>query len=113
MDPTPSSLPHNTTVRALIPPMDWTTDKKMNNYNRSWDNMAKDHGLKSPQPIMCHTKELGGGLYMFQSSSKYYIWNPIEGGVWEILTSMNLEGIVAQIAKQGLRSLKSVEVDQV
>jgi hypothetical protein len=93
--------------------MDWTTDKKMNNYNHSWDNMAKDHGLKSPQPIMCYTKEFGGGLYMFQSSSKYYIWNPIEGGVWEILTSMNLEGIVEQIAKQGLTALKSAEVDQV
>jgi hypothetical protein len=75
--------------------------------------MAKDHGLKSPQPIMCRTKESGGGLYMFQSCSKYYIWNPIEGGVWEILTSMDLKEIVAQIAKQGLRSLKSAEVSGV
>jgi hypothetical protein len=50
---------------------------------------------------------------MFQSGSKYYIWNPTEGGVWEIMTSMNLVGIVTQIAKQGLGSLKSVEIDPV
>jgi hypothetical protein len=75
--------------------------------------MAKDHGLKSPQPIMCSSRESGDCLYMFQSGSKYYIWNPIEGGVWEIMTSMDLVGIVTQIAKQGLRSLKGAPVDPV
>ena len=54
----------------------------MNTYNRWWDYMAKDHGLKSPQPIMCSTRESGSGLCMFQSSNKYYIWNQIEGAVW-------------------------------
>jgi hypothetical protein len=73
--------------------------------------MAKDHGLKSPQPIMCSARE--SALYMFQSGSKYYIWNPIEGSVWEIMTSMDLVGIVTQMAKQGLKALKSVPVDPV
>jgi hypothetical protein len=41
---------------------------------------------------------------MFQSGSKYYIWNPIEGAVWEILTSIDLVGIVTEIGKLGLRS---------
>jgi hypothetical protein len=85
----------------------------MNTYNRWWDYMAKDHGLKSPQPIMCSTRESGSGLCMFQSSNKYYIWNQIEGAVWEIMTSMDLVGIVTQIAKQGLRSLKSERMYQV
>jgi hypothetical protein len=71
------------------------------NYDYWWDNMAKDHGLKSPQPIMCSTRESGDCLYMFQSGSKYYIWNPIEGAVWEILTSMDLVGIVTEIDKLG------------
>ena len=52
-------------------------------------------------------------LYMFQSGSKYYIWNPIEGGIWEIVTSMDLVEIVTKIDKLGLKSLEVAEVDQV
>jgi hypothetical protein len=47
--------------------------------------MAKAHGLKSPQPIMCSSLESDNCLYMLQSGSKYYIWNLIEGGVWEFM----------------------------
>ena len=75
--------------------------------------MAKCYGLKSPQPIMCNTPESGDCMTMFQSGSKYYLWNPIQGGIWEIMTSMDLVGIVKQMAKQGLKSLKSVPVDPV
>ena len=64
--------------------------------------MAKNHGLKPPQPIMCSTPESGNCLYMFRSGSKYYIWNPIEGEICEIITLMNLVGIVTGIAKLGL-----------
>jgi hypothetical protein len=72
--------------------------------------MAKYSGLKSPQPIMCNTPESGNCMTMFQSGSKYYLWNPIEGGIWEIVTSMDLEDIVKQIAKLGLGSLKVAEL---
>jgi len=72
--------------------------------------MAKCYGLKSPQPIMCNTSESGGCLTMFQSGSKYYLWNPMEGGIWEIMTSMSLVDIVAQIDKVGLGSLKVAKV---
>jgi hypothetical protein len=75
--------------------------------------VAKHHGLKPPQPIMCSTPESGDCLYMFQSGSKYYIWNPIEGEICEIITSMNLVDIVAEIAKLGLKSLKVAKVYQV
>jgi hypothetical protein len=50
---------------------------------------------------------------MFQSGSKYYIWNPIEGGIWEIMTWMDLVEIVTKIAKLGLTSLTVAEVHQV
>ena len=33
---------------------------------------------------------------MFQSGSKYYIWNLIEGDIWEIVTSMDLVDIVTK-----------------
>jgi hypothetical protein len=86
-------------------------------YDYSWrDNdgagywMAKAHGLKSPQPIMWSTPESGNCICMFQSGSKYYLWNPIEGGVWEIITSMDLLDIVTAIGKLGLGSLKLAKV---
>ena len=75
--------------------------------------MAKAHGLKSPQPIMCSSADSNNCMYMFQSGSKYYLWNPIEGEVSEIVTAMNGVDIVTKIAKQGLRSLKLAEVHQV
>ena len=68
--------------------------------------MAKAYGLKSPQPIMGSTPESGNCLSMFQSGSKYYIWDPIEGAIWEIMTSMDLVDIVTEIAELGLKSLK-------
>jgi len=79
-----------------------------------WGNaVVKRHGLEPPQPIMCSSPESGYCQYMFQSGSKYYLWNPIEGGIWEIVTSMNLVDIVTEIAKPRLGSLKIVEIDQV
>ena len=68
--------------------------------------MAKHHGLKSPQPIMCSSRESGNHMYIFQSGSRYYIWNPMADTVWKIVTSMGLVDIVAEIAKLGVRSLK-------
>ena len=52
--------------------------------------MAKHYGLKSPQPIMCNSPESDNYLTTLQSGSKYYFWNPIEGRIYEIVTSMDL-----------------------
>jgi hypothetical protein len=75
--------------------------------------MAKTHGLKSPQPIMRTTRQSGGCTYMFQSGSKYYLWNLIEGEIWEIVTSMDLVDIIAEMGKMRYGSLKIEEVDEV
>ena len=75
--------------------------------------MAKNDGLKPPQPIMCSSPESGDCLYMFQSGSKYYLWNPIEGAICEIVTSMDLVDIVTEIDKPRLGSLKLAKVYQV
>jgi hypothetical protein len=90
------------------------------NYDYFWahensygQRVARTHGLKSAQPIMCSTRESGGCLHMFQSGSKYYIWNPIEGAIWEIVTSMDLVDIVTEMHKPRFGSLKLAEVDQV
>jgi hypothetical protein len=72
-----------------------------------WGNaVVKRHGLEPPQPIMCSSRESGDCQYMFQSGSKYYLWNPIEGGIWEIVTSMDLVDIITEIDKPRMGSLK-------
>jgi hypothetical protein len=75
--------------------------------------IIRKHGLKLAQPIMCSVPDSDNCMTMFQSGSRYYLWNPIEGGIWEIVTSMDLVEIVAKIAKLGLKSLTVAEVDQV
>ena len=72
--------------------------------------MAKAHGLTSPQPVMCSTPESGNCLSIFQSGSKYYLWNPIESVIWEIVTSMDLVDIITEVGKMGLGTLKLAEV---
>jgi hypothetical protein len=74
--------------------------------------IARKHGLKFAQPIMRTSPDSGDCLYMFQSGSRYYIWNPIECGIWEIVTEMGLVDIVTEIDKMGLKSLKSAKVYQ-
>jgi hypothetical protein len=51
-------------------------------------------------------------MSMFQSGSKYYLWNPIEGAIWEIVMSMDLVDIITEIGKPGLGSLKIAPVRQ-
>ena len=51
-------------------------------------------------------------MHMFQSGSRYYLWNPIEGGIWEIMTS-DLAEIVTTINKLGLKWLEIAKVYQV
>ena len=49
---------------------------------------------------------------MFQSSSKYYLWNLIAGKIWEIVTSMDLVDIITEIGKPRFGSLKITPIRQ-
>ena len=75
--------------------------------------MAKTHGLESPQPIMRSTRQSGDCYYMFQSGSKYYLWNQIADEIWEIITSMDLVDIVTEIGKPRYGSLEIKKVHEV
>ena len=75
--------------------------------------MAKDHGLKLPQPIMCSSRDSDHHMYMFQSGSRYYIWNPVADTVGEIMTSMDLVDIMTEINKPKMGSLRYAKVYQV
>jgi len=73
--------------------------------------MAKTYGLKSPQPIMSSTPD--HHMFIFQSGSKYYVWNAMADTVSEIMTSMDLVDIVTKITKLGFRSLKTKWIHKV
>jgi hypothetical protein len=73
--------------------------------------MAKTYGLKSPQPIMSSSPD--HHMFVFQSGSKYYVWNAMADTVSEIMTSMNRVDIVTKINKLGLRSLKTKRIYEV
>ena len=73
--------------------------------------MAKTHGLKPPQPIMSSYPD--NHMYIFQSGSKYYVWNAMADTVSEIMTSMDLVDIVTKITKLGLRSMKTKRMHEV
>jgi hypothetical protein len=62
---------------------------------------------------MCSGPDSGNCVYIFQSGNKYYIWNLIEGGIWEIVMLVDLVEIVTKIAKLGLKSLKIAKVSSV
>ena len=96
----------------ITPPPGWTNDKEDLSYDYYWafkhcdgQLMAKWKGLTDPQPIMCSTGESGEGLYMFQSGTKYYIWNEIDGGVWKIVSPAKLEDILDEIDRFGVKDL--------
>ena len=58
------------------------------------------------------TRQSGHCHYMFQSGSKYYLWNLIEGEIWEIVTSMDLVDIITEIGKPRFGSLKITPIRQ-
>jgi hypothetical protein len=59
------------------------------------------------------TRQSGASYYMFQSGSKYYLWNLIADEIWEIVTSMELVDIVTEIGKPRYGSLEIKKVHEV
>ena len=49
---------------------------------------------------------------MFQSGSKYYLWNQIADEIWEIVTSMELVDIITEIGKPRYGSLEIAKVHE-
>ena len=68
--------------------------------------MAREYGLNSLQAIMCTGRETGESLYMFKSGDRFYIWNQMDGDVWEITKSRDLYEILELMHKSQLKSLK-------
>jgi hypothetical protein len=68
--------------------------------------MAQSCGLTAPQAIMRTAPETGELLHMFKSGNKFYIWNHMDGAVWEIIESRVLGEILEIIRKKDTGGLK-------
>jgi len=93
-------------------PRGWTNNNDGMDIQYYWaesncdgQRMAKSYGLSSPDPIMCNNSESGNCLYLFQSGSKYYVWNEAADTVNEITSPTNLTDIVNTIAS-GFKNLQ-------
>jgi hypothetical protein len=62
---------------------------------------------------MRSTRESGDCYYMFQSGSKYYLWNLMTDNIWEIVTSMELQDIITEVGKPREGSLEMKKVHEV
>ena len=69
--------------------------------------MAQSCGLTAPQAIMRTAPETGELLHMFKSGKKIYIWNHMDGAVWEITKSRVLGEILEIIRKKDITSRKA------
>ena len=49
----------------------------------------------------------GGYLLMFEAGGKFYFWNRVDWGVYEIVSSTDLDEIVAIMRNKGENALKS------
>jgi hypothetical protein len=68
--------------------------------------MAQSCGLTAPQAIMRTTPETGELLHMFKFGNNFYIWNHMDGAVWEITKSRVLGEILEIICKKDIGGLK-------
>jgi hypothetical protein len=94
-------------------PEGWTDDKDELDYEANWSEatsygsvLAAAYELKSPQPVICSTRQSGDAFYIFQSEGKFYIWNQIEGSLFCIDSPTTLDGILKTIKAPGLGGLK-------
>lgn len=101
------------TLGTISPPNGWTTDTYYLAIDFLWESengnghrLAQKYGLNSPQPIMCTTPETGEGLYMFESNNRFYIWNQMDGDIWEITKSQDFDKILETMCQKGLGPLK-------
>lgn len=68
--------------------------------------MAQQCGVTAPQAIMRTAPETGELLYMFKSGNKFYIWNHMDGEVWEVIKSQSLGEIFEIMHKKDIGGLK-------
>jgi hypothetical protein len=82
------------------------------NYDCAWATTTVISRPKTDPTDHVQHPESGNCMSIFQSGSKYYLWNPIEGAIWEIVTSVDLVDIITEMGKPRFGSLKIMPIRQ-
>lgn len=60
---------------------------------------------------MCTTPESGEHGWFFESEGKYYFWQELECGIFEVVKPKSLHEILAVMKEKGEKALKYRELD--
>lgn len=82
----------------------WATD------DSEGQQRARQAGLQRVVPIMITTRESGNYEVMFQAGGKFYFWNMIDCGLWEVNVSQDLNTVIEVMVTEGDRGLKLKEI---
>ncbi|KIJ59878.1 hypothetical protein HYDPIDRAFT_117973 [Hydnomerulius pinastri MD-312] len=104
-DPAPSAA----SVAPLAAPTGWSNESDDMDLAYYWQGRNGDlkatlatwYGLANAQPLITRLPDFGDVMFLFQSGSKYYVWNGVENVVCSIDSPTNLEEIYNTIAKLG------------
>lgn len=107
-----------TSERQKLPLDGWTTDPEELDYgfwaadDSEGQLRARQAGLQRAVAIMITTPESGGYMTMFQSGGKFYFWNMVDCGLWEVNASQDLETVIQIMVTKGGRGLKLKEISE-
>lgn len=82
----------------------WATD------DSEGHQRARQAGLQSAVPIMITTRESGNYEVRFRAGGKFYFWNMIDCGLWEVNASQDLNTVIQIMVTKGDRGLESKEI---
>jgi hypothetical protein len=95
----------------ISPPNGWTVDPKELNYEYEWaaddsigQELTADYRLGKGYPVMYCPD---GCLLMFKAGGKFYWWNRIDWGVYEIVSSTDLGEIITIMKEKGENAVRS------
>ncbi|OJJ80388.1 uncharacterized protein ASPGLDRAFT_39082 [Aspergillus glaucus CBS 516.65] len=101
-------------------PEGWTTDPREMSYDAFWrshdspgQQIAREHGLKDTQPIMCTKRETRIPTFVFQAEKRFYIWDCIGGYICGILKPEDLSEILVVMGGGGIDALKTRDLEPV
>jgi hypothetical protein len=104
-----TSDPAAAAAKALTPPTGWSNDPDYMDRDYYWQGKNGDlkatlntwYGLANAEPLCTRLPDFGDVMFLFQSGSKYYVWNGIENVVCSIEEPKTLEQIYSAISKLG------------
>ena len=100
----------------LPPPDGWTTDPEDLDYefwatdDSEGQQRARQADIQRAVPNMIATRESGNYEVMFRAGGKFYSWDMIDGGLWEVNASQDLNTAIETMVTKGDRGLKLKEI---